>query len=73
MKTLEFAIKHRKPYLHLSACKANAASELKQWMQQNNIHVLNVAGPRESKEPEAAAFVISTLDRALSTTRFTFR
>jgi predicted Rossmann fold nucleotide-binding protein DprA/Smf involved in DNA uptake len=65
LKTLEFAIKHRKPHLHLPASKDNAASELKKWMQQNNIRVLNIAGPRASKEPEVAAFVITTLDSAL--------
>ena len=65
LKTLELAIKHRKPHLHLSASKANAAQELKKWIQQNNIRVLNVAGPRTSKEPEVAAFVISTFDQAL--------
>ena len=65
-ETLEFAIKHRKPYLHLSAVfKEHAASELKKWMQQNNIRVLNVAGPRASKEPAVAEFVIATLDAAL--------
>jgi hypothetical protein len=61
--TLEFAIKHRKPYLHLSAVfKDNAASKLKKWMEENSIRVLNVAGPRASKEPEVAGFVIGTLD-----------
>jgi hypothetical protein len=65
-ETLEFAIKHRKPYLHLSAVfKEHAASELRKWMQQKNIRVLNVAGPEASKEPEVAAFVIATLDLAL--------
>ena len=45
LRTLEFAIKHRKPHLHLSAAfKDNAASELKKWMQENNIRVLNVHG-----------------------------
>jgi hypothetical protein len=29
LKTLEFAIKHLKPHLHLSASKDNAAQELK--------------------------------------------
>jgi len=53
--TLEFAIKHRKPHLHLSATsRNNAASELKKWLQQNNIRVLNIAGPRVSKESEIA-------------------
>jgi hypothetical protein len=66
LKTVEFAIKHRKPHLHLSAAsKIDAVQELKKWMQQNNIRVLNVAGPRASKEPEVAGFVISTLDQAL--------
>jgi predicted Rossmann-fold nucleotide-binding protein len=65
-ETLEFAIKHRKPYLHLSALfKDNAAQKLKKWMQQNHIHVLNVAGRRASKEPTVAEFVITTLDTAL--------
>jgi hypothetical protein len=66
-ETLELAIKHRKPCLHLSAVfKEHAASALKQWMRENRIRVLNVAGPRASKEPEVAAFVISTLDLAFN-------
>jgi hypothetical protein len=66
LKTAEFAVKHRKPHLHLSASsKDNASAELKEWMQQNNIRVLNVAGPRASKEPAVAEFVIATLDAAL--------
>jgi hypothetical protein len=46
LKALELAIKYRKPHLHLSVSKINAAQELKQSMQQNNIRVLNVAGLR---------------------------
>ena len=65
-ETLEFAIKHRKPYLHLSAVfKDNAAQKLKKWIEENNIRVLNVAGPRASKEPKVAKFVIAALDAAL--------
>jgi hypothetical protein len=66
LKTLQFAIKHRKPYLHLPASKANAASELKKWIQQNNIRVLNVAGPPASKEPEVGKFAAQVLDEALA-------
>jgi hypothetical protein len=67
LKTMELAIKHRKPHLHLSAAsKDHAASELIQWIQQNNIRVLNVAGPRASKEPKVAEFVIAVLDAALT-------
>ena len=46
--------------------KFDADQELKKWMQQNNIRVLNVAGPRAFKEPEVAQFVISTLDHAFN-------
>jgi len=67
LKTLELAIKHRKPYLHLSGVfKDNVARKLKKWMQQNNIRVLNVAGPRAFKEPVVAQFVISTLGHAFN-------
>ena len=66
IETLDFAIKHRRPYLHLSAVvRDHAASKLKRWLQENNIRVFNVAGPRASKEPEVAEFVIATLDAAL--------
>jgi hypothetical protein len=66
-ETLEFAIKHRKPYLHLSAVfKDTAAQKLKKWMLQNNIRVLNVAGPRASKEPEVGEFVYQVLAATFS-------
>ena len=65
LETLDFAIKHRKPYLHLSAVfRDHAGSKLKKWMEENGIRVLNVAGPRASKEPKVAEFVIATLDAA---------
>ncbi len=56
-----------KPCLHLSPksiCK-EAARLLRQFVQDNSIKVLNVAGPRASKEPEVGAFVIATLTEAL--------
>jgi hypothetical protein len=66
LKTVELAIEHQKPLLHLSAAyKDKAASELRQWIQQNNIRVLNVAGPRASKESTVAGFVIATLNAIL--------
>ncbi len=35
-------------------------------MRQNKTRVLNIAGPRASKEPEAAGFVASVLNQALT-------
>ena len=55
-----------KPCLHLSPksiCK-EAARLLRQFVQDNSIKVLNVAGPRASKEPEVGAFVIAALTEA---------
>jgi hypothetical protein len=66
MKTLEFAIKYRKPHLHLSAASKEPSELLRQWITQNNIQVLNVAGPRASKEPGIAAFVQQVLHGLLS-------
>jgi len=50
--TVECARKHNKPHLiiQLDATRPNVAT-LAEWLDQNNIRVLNVAGPRESKTP----------------------
>ena len=64
-KTVEFAKRHSKPVLHVS--KANgipaAAEMLRRFCEQHSIGVLNVAGPRASKEPDVAAFVNDVLER----------
>lgn len=50
--TVECARKHNKPHLviQLDAAKPKV-STLAEWIDENNIRVLNVAGPRESKSP----------------------
>ncbi|BEH08896.1 putative molybdenum carrier protein [Geobacter sulfurreducens subsp. ethanolicus] len=50
--TVECAHKHHKPHLviQLDADKPKVAT-LAEWLNQNKIKVLNVAGPRESKTP----------------------
>jgi hypothetical protein len=50
-KTVEFAKKHRKPWIHLDAGKP----------AQNPVDVLNVAGPRASKEPWIANFIFAPI------------
>jgi hypothetical protein len=61
-KTAEFAKKHHKPWIHLADGDQDIAQRLKDWLAQNAVEVLNVAGPRASKEPGIASFVILTLD-----------
>ena len=50
-KTLEFARKHNKPCLHLCAADTNIAESLKAFVEEHGVKVLNMAGPRASKEP----------------------
>jgi hypothetical protein len=61
-KTVEFAKKHNKPWLHLHAGQPDCEYRLRSFLTDNAIGILNVAGPRGSKEPDVARFVMRTLD-----------
>jgi hypothetical protein len=63
-KTLEFARRHRRPQLHLCAADKNVAETLEAFVEEHDVKVLNVAGPRASKEPGVGEFVMRTLDKA---------
>ena len=52
--TREMAIKHDRPWLHIDLSQMaafQAAVAINQWILQNKIEILNVAGPRASKDP----------------------
>ena len=60
-----FAIKYKKPWLHL--CRDGqykAAESLLRFISDNKIGILNVAGSRASKEPQVAVFVKKVLEEA---------
>ena len=69
-KTAEFAQKHGKPWIHLNeeigieAC----ATQLKSFIAEYDVKVLNVAGSRGSKEPRVATFVRAVIDLLLEGT-----
>jgi Circularly permutated YpsA SLOG family len=63
-RTIEFARKHKKPSLHLCAGDNAAADKLKALVVEHRVKVLNVAGPRASKEPGVGEFVMSALEQA---------
>jgi hypothetical protein len=63
-KTVEFARKHNKPWLHLCARDKSVAEKLKAFVEEHGVKILNVAGPRASKEPEVGEFVMRTLEEA---------
>jgi len=67
-KTIELAKKHRKPVIHISrdGGSASPARALLSFIQDNKIKVLNLAGPRGSKEPDVHGFVKDVLGNALN-------
>jgi len=62
-KTAEFAEKLQKPRLHLcqESDGESAAEKLLAFLVEHRIKALNVAGPRQSEEPEIGKFVTQTL------------
>jgi putative molybdenum carrier protein len=64
-QTSEFAMQLGKPCLHLSQEADGKATveKLRQFLFQNRIKVLNVAGSRKSQEPQVGDFTIATLAR----------
>jgi len=65
LNTALLARKHRKPCLHLHPRMADPAGALARFVTDRHIQVLNVTGPRASREPAVGAFVKETLESAL--------
>jgi hypothetical protein len=62
-RTVEFAQKHVKPWLHLYPQMEREPSEvLLEFVEKHQIQTLNVAGSRGSKEPELHAWVCEVLE-----------
>ena len=65
--TREMALFHNRPWLHIDLNKTNsfqAAGKIKSWIIENDIEVLNIAGPRASKDPliyQATADILETV------------
>ncbi len=69
LKTYNYAKKNNKPCLHLNMTRLSvdeAVKEILHWIEENNIQILNVAGPRGSKDPEIYAVVKEVLAIALT-------
>jgi hypothetical protein len=64
-ETRECARRRRKPCLHLHP-HVDAPSLLRAFLDAHRPLVLNVAGPRASKEPRVGAFVREVLDEVLA-------
>jgi len=65
-QTLLFCIREKKPYVLIDAEEfkiESAAKKIKGFVEQNSISVLNVAGPRASKERRAYGYTKEVLQR----------
>ena len=67
--TIDFCIEEKKPYLLIDAEKvetAEAAKHIVDFVQENSIQVLNMAGPRASVEPRAYSYTSAVLETTLN-------
>jgi hypothetical protein len=65
--TREMALKHKRPWLHIDLSQMaafQAASAVNQWILQNDIEILNVAGPRASKDPRVYQEALNIIESA---------
>lgn len=65
-KTSSYARKHGRPWIHISRCDYQPARTLLDFIKDNQINALNVAGSRESKEPGIYEWVKAILIEAFN-------
>ena len=67
--TQALAEEHGRPHLHLDMDRlsvSDAADTLKGWIEDNAIRVLNIAGPRESRDPDIYSVTVTVLETLFS-------
>lgn len=65
--TRQVAMEQKRPWLHIDLQKTSvrdAAFKLNKWVVKNNIEILNVAGPRASKDPQIYRAVMNIIGSA---------
>jgi hypothetical protein len=66
--TRETAIFHNRPWLHIdlnTTVAFHASQKISSWIKKHNIKILNVAGPRASKDPKIYQAVTDMLETVL--------
>jgi len=61
--TLDFSEKHHKPCLVIQLDSAPETGPVIQWVKDHSIRILNIAGPRESKQPGLHKIAVAFLRR----------
>jgi nucleoside 2-deoxyribosyltransferase len=67
--TVNYAAACHKPVLVIDIDAGTDAREFRDWLEQNNIRVLNIAGPRESKQPGVHAQACELLQNLVEALR----
>jgi len=68
--TREFAIQYKKHWLHIDLKELSlpeGAEKLSSWLKENEIAVLNVAGPKAGKDPKVYEAVLRLLKETFNT------
>ena len=66
--TTSFAELHRKPWIHIDleiTSYPEAARMIREWVGRNGIKIMNVAGPRASKDPMIYQAVMDLLEKCV--------
>jgi hypothetical protein len=64
-QTVRFCVEHRRPHELIDACKISAekaAQLIADFVRENKIDILNVAGPRQSEWPEGYSYASRALE-----------
>ena len=65
--TREMALHHQRPFLHIDLNETiafQAAQRIRSWISEKGVNILNVAGPRASKDPNIYQATIDILETA---------
>ena len=63
LKTIEFAIKHQRPFLHVH--EGTTDGQIRAFLHAHRPKRLNIAGSRETKEPGIYAWVLEVLRKTV--------
>jgi hypothetical protein len=67
--TQKMAVSHQRPWLHINLNQISsfrAVQIIRDWIKAHQIEILNVAGPRSSKEPNIYRSVFNLLETVFS-------
>lgn len=69
--TRDMALQHARPWFHVDLNKTSrfeAARKISAWIVENNVEILNVAGPRASRDPAIYPMAMEILESAYTLT-----